>query len=111
MANKDSLPSVTQSFVFAKGSLPKLHPFKFKLEESLWFSSKLHVRLEAADPSVDEAKLVGEECSLTVMRGGPGVLVRHINGVFSRATLRAVPLDPITPDSSLPTGIVSVGIT
>jgi len=66
------------------------------------------VWLEAADPSVDESKLVGEECTLTVMRGGPGALVRHINGVVSQATIRAVPLDPITPDGNLPRGMVEL---
>ena len=108
MADEDLLPKVTQSFAFIKDSLPKLQPIEFKLEETLSQSYKLEVRLVGADQTIDESKLVGESCTLTVMRGGPGALVRHINGVVVQATVDAVPLDVITPEGNLPSETVEL---
>lgn len=106
--SRNLLPSVTHAFAFAKEGLPKLQPFEFRLEESLSLPYALHVSLIAKDLSLDESKLVGEACTLTVMRGGPGALVRHINGLVARATFHAVPLDLMTPEGTLPTGSVDL---
>jgi len=110
MTSKDLLSTLTQSFKFSNEKLPDLEPFEFTLEETLSLPYTLNLRLLPTKPNIDESVFVGESCTLTLMRGGPGGLVRHINGLVAHASFHAVPLDLITPEGSLPTGVVDLTI-
>jgi uncharacterized protein involved in type VI secretion and phage assembly len=101
------LPNVIQSFEFHDESLPNLEPYEFELKEKLSQPYSLQLSLVAKDPSVDESKLVGHACTLTLTRGG---LVRRINGLVSTAAFRGIAEDFFTPQGSFPTGLLHLTI-
>ena len=105
--NEETLPNVIQSFKFEDSGLPKLEPFEFHLSEELSKPYLLTMALVAKDPSIDESKLVGHACTLTLMRAG---LVRHIHGIVLDATFSGIALDTMTPQGNLPTGVVHLTI-
>ena len=101
------LPNVIQSFEFDDEDLPTLEPYEFDFNEELSQPYSLHLSLVAKDPSVDESKLVGHACTLTLTRGG---LVRHINGLVREAVFSGIAVDAFTPLGSLPTGLLHLTI-
>jgi len=104
---EELLPNVMQSFEFDDTSLPTLEPFEFELDERLSTPYRMTVKLVAKDSSVDESKLVGHACTLTLMRAG---LIRHINGIVLDATFSAIALDVMTPDENLPSGLIHLTV-
>ena len=101
------LPNVIQSFAFDDENLPSLEPYEFEMNEALSATYHLELTLVAKDPSIDESKLIGHACTLTLTRGG---LVRHINGLVSAADFTGIAVDAFTPHGDLPTGLVRLTI-
>lgn len=105
--SNEPLPNVVHTFEFAKSGLPTFKPFNFSMTEQLSMTYELMLRVTTSDASVDESKLVGEACTLTLTRAG---LVRHINGVVAQASFSAISHNEHTPDGNLPTGVVTLQI-
>jgi type VI secretion system secreted protein VgrG len=105
--SEDILPNVILTFEFDDEGLPSLEPYEFHLDETLSKPYRLQVSLVARDPSIEESKLVGHGCTLTMSRAG---LVRYVNGIVLDATFSGVALDAMTPEGNLPTGLIHLTV-
>lgn len=92
------LKTVTHSFDFVEGGLPELKPRSFVTREQLSAPYRLELELTANDPSIDEAKLLGQACTLTLNRGG---MLRYVNGLVRSASVCEVALNALTPQGQL----------
>ncbi|MBL9038788.1 MAG: type VI secretion system tip protein VgrG [Archangium sp.] len=85
--------------------LPNCTVFELELAEELSKPYLLRLRVTGAGPDVDESAMVGEACTLTVIRGNQ----RYINGIVSEASFTTLAHDG-TSDENLPLAMLHLTV-
>ncbi|MBL9039897.1 MAG: type VI secretion system tip protein VgrG [Archangium sp.] len=99
------LDRVNCSFAWQKADLPKCTVFELELAEELSKPYLMRLRVTGPEPDVDESLMVGEACTLTMVRGSQ----RYINGIVSEASFSSFGHD-VAAEGNMPMAVLHLTI-